>query len=73
MKSEKMIKIIVDVLMLIIMLLEFSKLYTGGVLQYQKILSLLNNFIIVTSISFFIYNIEKILLKKKEGIKNGKI
>ena len=37
------------------------------------ILSLLNNFIIVTSISIFIYNIEKILLKKKEGIKNGKI
>ena len=33
MKSEKMIKIIVDVLMLIIMLLEFSKLYTGGVLH----------------------------------------
>lgn len=35
-------------------------------------LSFLNNFIIVTSISILIYNFEKILLKKKEGIKNGK-
>ena len=36
------------------------------------ILSLLNNFITVISISILIYNFEKILLKKKEGIKNGK-
>ena len=36
------------------------------------ILSLLNNFITVISISILTYNFEKILLKKKEGIKNGK-
>lgn len=36
------------------------------------ILSLLNNFITVISISIFTYNFEKLLLKKKEGIKNGK-
>ena len=36
------------------------------------ILSLLNNFITVISISILTYNFEKLLLKKKEGIKNGK-
>ncbi len=36
------------------------------------ILSLLNNFITVISISILAYNFEKLLLKKKEGIKNGK-
>lgn len=36
------------------------------------VLSLFNNFVVVLSISIFIYNFEKILLKRKEGIKNGK-
>lgn len=36
------------------------------------VLSLFNNFIVVLSISIFIYNIEKILLKNEEGIKNRK-
>ena len=33
MKNKKVIKIIIDVLMLIIILLEFSKLYTGQLLH----------------------------------------
>ena len=36
------------------------------------VLSLLNKFITVVSISILTYNFEKILLKKKEGIKNEK-
>ena len=81
-KDKMMIKLLIYILEIVVVMFGIRAMidtnlgaYLIGKLTFaiptHIILSLLNNFIIVTSISIFIYNIEKILLEKKEGINNG--
>ena len=83
MKDKKAIKILVHIVELIIIIFGIKTMrdinlgaYLIGKSSFaiptNIILSLLNNFITVISISILTYNFEKLLLKKKEGIKNGK-
>ena len=81
-KDKKVIKLLIYIVELIIVIIGIKQIldmnlgaYLIGKSSFAKptniVLSLLNNFIVVISISIIIYNFEKIL-KKKEGIKNGK-
>lgn len=82
MKKKSIIKMIIDILMLILMILEYSKIYTGGVLHeifgitllglfVNIVTSFINNLIVVFSVGLIAYNLEKIIKNGRKD-KNGK-
>lgn len=68
MKNKKIIKIFIDVLMLIIMLLEFSKLYTGQLLHELFGIALFILFVIHNILNIYFY---KNLLNGQYNILRG--